>query len=86
MDVQIFILPFFLKRQTAYSIQIRRMDIDGCPIYTLCEVTGGSEWIETSWASFGNFAYEFPACCYAYFDTQEAAQQAANDFIKTFES
>ena len=79
VDFEVYILPWFIKRCTLYTPHVRRFDVDGCPIFTLCF---NNEWIESDWANYDMFLSE-NGSNFVHFGTWEQAAKTALEFIET---
>jgi hypothetical protein len=82
IDFEVYILPHFYKRCTEYTPQVRRFDIDGCPVFALCF---NNEWIESDWANYDMFLSE-NCSNFVHFATWEQAVKTALEFIETLKA
>jgi hypothetical protein len=51
-DIIYFIIPVHHKRGCSFTVQVRRFDIDGCPIFVLCNGNYFSEWVEYTYINY----------------------------------
>lgn len=82
VDFEVYVFPYFCKRYTEYTPQVRRLDIDGCPVFTLCF---NNEWIESDWVNYDMFLSENIGN-FVHFGTWEQAAKAALEFIETLKN